>query len=105
MKDKQKFQEKIAVNDGAIALSVISWSFGVLALAIGLVNTFWGNDRSFGIFILLLSLVYFVPVNVIFKKITGSTIPKMGILKILLGIFIVWAALGVGELFEKIALM
>lgn len=105
MKDKQKFQEEEAVNGGAIALSVISWSFGVVALAIGFVNTFWGNDPGFGVFILFLSLVYFLPMKAIFKKMTGLSIPKLGILKILLGIFIVWAAMGVGELFDKIHLM
>ena len=36
---------------------------------------------------------------------TGFSIPGMGIVKILLGIFILWASLGVGELFDKIELM
>jgi hypothetical protein len=36
---------------------------------------------------------------------TGFTIPGMVIIKILLGVFILWAALGVGELFDKIDLM
>ncbi|HEX8367756.1 MAG TPA: hypothetical protein VF604_04240 [Pyrinomonadaceae bacterium] len=36
---------------------------------------------------------------------TGFSIPGMGIVKILLGIFILWAAFGVGELFDKIDLM
>jgi hypothetical protein len=69
------------------------------------VNTFWGNDPGFGVFILLLSFVYFLPVNAILKKMSGFSIPRMGIVKILLGIFILWASLGVGELFDKIELM
>jgi hypothetical protein len=82
-----------------------SWFFGFLFFAIGIVNTFWGNDPVFGVFILLLSLIYFLPVNTILNNIAGFSIPGMGIIKILIGIFILWAALGVGELFDKIALI
>ena len=83
----------------------MGWIFGIAVFAAGGVNTFWGNDPGFGVFILLLSFVYFLPVNDILKKMTGFSIPGMGIVKILLGIFILWAALGVGELFDKIDLM
>ena len=93
------------MNNNSIVLNIISWIFGVVFFAIGVVNTFWGNDPGFGVFILLLSFVYFLPVNDILRKMTGLSIPGMGIVKILLGIFILWAALGVGELFDKIDLM
>ncbi len=83
----------------------MSLVFGILVFAIGLVNTFWGNDTGFGIFILLLSFLYFLPVSDLLKKITGFTIPKMGLIKIGLAFFIIWASLGVGELFDKIELM
>lgn len=86
-------------------MNIISWIFGVVFFAIGVVNTFWGNDSGFGVFIILLSFVYFLPVNDILRKMTGFSIPGMGIVKIVLGIFILWAALGVGELFGKIDLM
>lgn len=86
-------------------LNVMSWIFGIVVFAIGVVNTFWGNDSGFGVFIVLLSFVYFLPGNDILKKTTGFSISKMGILKILLGVFILWASLGVGELFDKIDLM
>lgn len=89
-------------NDGALALNMISKSFGILALAIGIVNTFWGQPVGFGIFIMLLSLVYFLPVNAIIQRIAGFKIPKFGLLKVLLALFILWASLGVGELFNKI---
>ncbi|MEX2349984.1 MAG: hypothetical protein WD554_03830 [Flavobacteriaceae bacterium] len=92
-------------NDGALTLTIISWFFGLLFLAIGIINTFWGNDSGFGVFIILLSLVYLLPVNIIFKNITGFTIPGLKIIKVLLGIFILWAAMGVGELGDKIELM
>jgi hypothetical protein len=83
----------------------IGWAFGTIFFAIGVINTFWGNDPVFGVFIMLLSLVYFIPVDVIIKRFTGYTIPGMPIIRIVLGLFILWAALGVGELFSKIELM
>ena len=104
MNNKNEHQVEI-VNDGSTALTIISWIFGLLFFAIGVVNTFWGNDPFFGIFILLLSFVYFLPVNQILKKLTGYRIPKFWILKILLGMFILWSSLGVGELFDKIEMM
>jgi hypothetical protein len=64
-----------------------------------------GQRSGFGIFILLLSLVYFLPVNDILKKMTGFSIPRIGVIKIFLGAFILWSSLGVGELFDKIELM
>lgn len=91
------------MNNKSIFLNAISVIFGITVLAIGLVNTFWGNDPGFGIFLLFLAFVYFPSVNVVIKNLLGFTIPW--IVKILLGIFILWAALGVGELFDKIDLM
>lgn len=91
------------MNSKSIVLNIIGWIFGIAVFAIGVVNTFRGNDPGFGVFILLLSFVYFPPVNTILKEKTGFSIP--GIIKILLGVFIIWASLGVGELFDKIDLM
>lgn len=105
MDNERNSQEEITVNDGSTALKIISLIFGILFFAIGFVNTFWGNDPGFGIFILLLSFMYFLPVNDILRKMTGFTIPYLRLVKILLGIFIIWAAMGVGELFDKIELM
>jgi hypothetical protein len=85
--------------------NIIGWLFGLVVLVIGLINSFWGNDPEFGVFLVLLSFVYFLPVNFILRKMTGFSIPRMEIVKILLGIFILWAAFGVGELFDKIELM
>jgi len=93
------------MNQKLTILNLFSWLFGTVVVAMGVLNTFWGNDLGFGIFLLLLSLVYFLPVNVLLQKVTGFSVPKMGILKVLLGVFILVAALGVGELFDKIDLM
>ncbi len=85
--------------------NIISWFFGLVFFGIGLINMFWGNDLWFGVFIVLLSFIYFLPVNGILGKLTGFTIPKLGIAKILLALFIIWASVGVGELFDKIEMM
>lgn len=91
------------MNNKSNVWNIFSWIFGIAVFAIGVVNMFWGNDPVFGVFLLLLAFVYFPPANAILRKITGFSIP--GMVKIVLGIFIIWAALGVGELFDKIDLM
>jgi hypothetical protein len=83
--------------------NITGWLFGILVMAVGTVNMFWGNDPEFGVFIFLLAFLYLPPANAFFKKRTGFAVP-LG-LKIILGIFIVWVTLGVGELFDKINLM
>lgn len=83
--------------------NAISWNFAVVFFAIGVINTFWGNDPGFGISIIILSFIYVPHVNTVLKEKIGISIPAIG--KILLGIFILWTALGVGELFDKIDLM
>lgn len=90
-------------NSKSVIGNIISSLVGILFFAVGLINTFWGNDAGYGIFVLLLSLVYFPFADTILKKWTGYTFHP--VLKILLGIFIIWSALGVGELFAKIDLM
>ena len=90
-----------------MTLIIAGWIFGIAVFAAGVVNTFWGNDPGFGVFILLLSFAYFPPtsniLSAISERLLGFPIPKVA--KIVLGIFIVWATLGVGELFDKIELM
>jgi hypothetical protein len=88
---------------GSIVTNLISWLFGIAVFAVGIINTFWGNDPFFGIFLLLLAFVYFPTGNIISMKITGHTI--YWLLKVLLGIFIFWAVIGVGQLGDKIDLM
>lgn len=105
MQNENEYLKGGAVNDGSTALTIISWLFGLLFFAIGVVNTFWGNDPAFGVFIILLSLMYFMPVNDILPRIAGFKIPKLRIIKILVGLFIIWAAMGVGELPDKVELM
>lgn len=82
---------------------ILSGISGIMFLLIGTINTFWGNDMGFGIFIILLSILYFIPMNDILNRLTGRRFSVA--IKLVLAIFILWAALGVGELFDKIDMM
>ena len=84
-------------------ISLISWACGICFSAIGLINTFWGNDPQFGLFIILLSFIFYPPANNLFTKLTRFSIPVW--IKIIVGLFILWASLGVGELFDKVDMM
>jgi hypothetical protein len=87
----------------AILGNFISWIFGFAVFIVGMINTFWGNDTIFGIFIACLAFAFFPPVNDVIGKWLGFSIPLIA--KIMLAVFIIWVTLGVGELFAKIALM
>ena len=87
----------------SILYSITGWIFGIIFLTIGLINIFWGNDPEYGAFILLLSLAFYPPVNSMLREKLGFSIPLF--LKIVIGLFIIWSAMGVGELFDKIDLM
>jgi len=89
---------------------LISWLFGIATFLAGIINTFWGNDPFFGIFLIFLSVFYFLPVDSLItmtKKIIRVSIgPGLSVLaKVLVGIFIIIAIIGVGELFDKIDMM
>jgi hypothetical protein len=84
-------------------LLAISLLFGLLFSFIGFVNLFWGNDPFFGLFIMILSLVYYPPAQRLIESKTGFSVP--GLAKIAIGAFIIWSSVGVGELFDKIDLM
>ncbi len=91
------------MNNKSIIGNLAGWVFGLIVLTVGTINSFWGNDPLFGVFVMLLSLIYFPPVNALMKKQFGFSVHR--VLKIILGCFIIWAALGVGELFNKIELI
>lgn len=77
--------------------------FGILFAAIGAINVFWGNDPFFGLFVILLSMVFFP----FFAGLSKPWLPVRFLLplRVLLGIFILWSSIGVGELFQKIRMM
>jgi hypothetical protein len=78
----------------------LNWLVAVLFSAIGVINCFVGNDPEFGVFILILSLLFYPPLRLVFQQKTGRKIPALVL--ILLGLFVFWSSLGVGELLEKI---
>jgi len=84
-------------------LNFLNWLFGILLLGIGLINIFWGNDPFLGLGICILSMIYFPPINSKVERITGLHIPQWA--KVILGILLLWIALGVGELFKKLDMM
>ena len=98
-------KNEVTMNNTPIVFTIISWIFGIVVFAAGLINIIWGNDQGFGVFLVLLSFIYFLPVNEILNKMFGFTIPRMTLIKVLLGAFIIWAVLGVGELFDKVDMM
>ena len=82
---------------------ILSLLFGLVFSFIGFVNTFWGNDPYYGISIFSISILLYLPaLNCVVKKLSPNS---LNILKIILGFLILWISLGVGELFDKIALM
>ena len=84
---------------------ILSLLFGLVFSFIGFVNTFWGNDPYYGISVFSISILFYLPaLNCVNSK--NINLPKsLNIIKIILGFLILWISLGVGELFDKIALM
>lgn len=83
----------------AIFVQVIRYLLAILFSLIGLINSLWGNDPFYGVFVILLSLPFYPVFSERFVK------PIRTWHLIILGGFILWTALGVAELFNKIALM
>jgi hypothetical protein len=84
-------------------LTVLEALLSIAFALVGLINLIWGNDQFFGLFIIVIALVFITPFRRWIKKITGIWIAVW--LRILIALFIVWSSMGVGELPEKIDLM
>ncbi len=78
---------------------IISWLFGTAVFAIGVLNVFLVHVVP-GVIYLLLSFVYFPSANAILKKRFDFSIPL--VLKIILGIVIIWFTLGVSDLRDMV---
>jgi len=77
--------------------------FGVLFSAIGFVNTFWGNDPYYGLAVLTASFLFYLPlIDVVRPRVSAR---QGTALLVLLGAFILWSSIGVGELWDKTAMM
>ena len=75
----------------------ISWIFAILFFVIGVLNL-WLVHHVPGIFYLILSILYSPPTNKLLKKKIGFSISLA--IKIVIGLFILWGTLAVGELVE-----
>lgn len=82
-----------------MTLNMISWIFGIIVLAIGVLNLFLVHAVP-GFVYLLLSLVYFPPANTVLKKRFGFSMPL--VVKIILGVVIIMFTLGVSDLGDMV---
>ncbi len=90
-----------STNSNLAVIGIISWIFGIAFFAIGVLNVFLVHPVP-GVFYLLLSFVYFPPANAILKERFGFSIPL--VVKLILGLVIVWFTLGVSDLAEMFGL-
>jgi hypothetical protein len=79
--------------------TIINCVLGILVFSIGVLNLILVHPVPGTVF-LLLSLIYFPPVNDLLRKKLGFTIPLMA--KIILGMVIIWFTLGVSDLGDMI---
>jgi hypothetical protein len=86
-------QKKLCIQN------IISWILGLLVFAIGMANLILIHPVP-GIIGLLLSMLFFPPVNDVLKKTLGFTIPFA--VKIVLALFIFWFTLGISDLGDMI---
>lgn len=87
------------MNNNVKTFPIINWLFGIVVFAIGVSNLFLVHAVP-GVVFLLLSLIYFPPVISILKQRFGFFIPL--IVKIILGLVIIWFTLGVSDLGDMI---
>ncbi|TBW28290.1 hypothetical protein [Gramella sp. KN1008] len=77
---------------------IVGWLFGVFVLVVGIMNLLRGNDPGLGVTYVVLSVIYFPPVNRILKDLFGFSISYY--LKAALAILIIWVTLAVGAIAE-----
>lgn len=87
------------MKDYVMPSHIIGWVFGVVVLAVGVLNIILVHPVP-GTVYLLLSLIYFPPANAYLKQIVGFSIPPA--VKIFLGIVIIMFTLGVSDLGDMI---
>lgn len=74
---------------------IYSYIFGCIVIVIGILNVILVDYRP-GLLFMLLSLLYFVPMNCIPKNKSATKI--INIAKIFLAIVIIWFTLGISDL-------
>ena len=84
-------------------MKAANWLICIVLLLIGVINIFWGNDPFYGVFVIGITVLITPAMSSYIERTMGIKIPT--ILKVLIILFILWSALGVAELFDKIQLM
>ena len=79
-------------------INIVSVAFGILVIIDGVLNLLRGNDPEFGVFLILLSSIYFPPTTKLVKNWFGIKIHYL--VKILLALLIIWITLAVGAINE-----
>lgn len=87
------------MKDNVMTAYIIGWLFGLVVFALGVLNTFLVHPVPGAVY-LLLSLVYLPPANDLLEEKTGFSIPA--VVKIILGVVIIWFTLGVSDLGDMI---
>lgn len=77
--------------------NTISWTLSAIFLILGVLNAFLIHIVP-GLFYLVLAFFYYPPVNPAIKKVLRFSFPP--VLKIILGLMILWGSLAVGDLME-----
>ncbi len=78
--------------------NIISWIFGFIVLALGLMNILRGNDPFLGVALLLAAGIYFPPTYNLFRNVSGMSLHYL--LRIALALLIIWINLAVGAINE-----
>ncbi len=92
-------ENKIEINSRPTFWSISGWVFGVVVLTVGILNLVLVHPAP-GIAYLLLSLIYFPPINVMLQERFNFTIPLL--IKLILGIILFMFTLGVSDLGDMI---
>lgn len=82
-------------------LKLFNWGFWVLVFVLAVLNGIFVHF-GVGIGLLVLSLVYVPPVNDRLKETTGLVVPPIA--KILLGIIIIWVAMVLTEVLDRVVI-
>ena len=83
------------LNRKFIFENITSWIFGIIVFTIGVLNLFLVHPVP-GIVFLLLSFLFIPLANNFLRKSFGFSIPF--VVKIILGVIIIWFTLGVSDL-------
>jgi hypothetical protein len=75
--------------------NLVSWAFAILLVVIGILNLALVHPVP-GIGYLVLSLLYFPPVNALLQERVGFSVPLL--VKIMLGVLLILFTLGVSDL-------